>query len=68
MTRHADCPRCGLAHYLTFRPLSNAAGPYSLWATCGATGEPVLALERPLSLWNFIRYHVSRWPRSTVTP
>lgn len=58
----ASCPRCETGHYLKLRRLSKPAGPYSLWAPCERTGEPVFALERPLSLWNFVRRYVASWP------
>ena len=58
------CARCGGEHVLPFLSLRRPCGPYSYWAQCPTTLEPVLMLERPLSLWNFIREYVSRWPRS----
>jgi hypothetical protein len=57
----APCPRCGETHEIVLRPFTRQAGPYSLWGLCPATGEPVLALERPIRVPAFLRWLAGVW-------
>jgi len=51
------CARCGGEHVLLFLALRRPCGPYSYWAQCPTSLEPVLMLERPLSLHGRVGVH-----------
>jgi len=53
------CPRCSEQHTLEFRRFLQANHPWEWWALCPTTGEPILMLDKPLSLVGFVRRYAS---------
>jgi hypothetical protein len=41
-----DCPRCGKAHTIQLHQLKRPSGPFTHWATCPKTNEPLFILHK----------------------